>query len=155
MMNWMNIELGWCSVDWVSCMTCIAELMHAIQYDVWQSYIMLHQIELAFILCALCSFQCSQMAMIADDETEYFVCCDKILIIVPEHAKPSAELAQSSFQLHVDNNHTHSVLHIVHIPGCYSWSEDYTQPFPDNSPSAAIHDALVMIAHGAWSFVKK
>ena len=34
------------------------------------------------VLFALCSFQCSQMAMTADDETEYFVCSDKILIIV-------------------------------------------------------------------------
>ena len=65
----------------------------------------------------LCSFQCSQMAMTADDETEYFVCSDKILIIF----KWSAELVKSSFQLHMTITTT-----LIRSTLCTSWVHSWS-----------------------------
>ena len=120
--HWCAIWTEWIietrDVQWTGCHVwhVYIELMHArYGFDVC-CFIML-LVDWHSVLFALCSFQCSQMAMTVDDETEYFVCSDKILIIF----KWSAELVKSSFQLHMtpsqlDNNHTHSV-HIVHILG--------------------------------------
>ena len=151
MMNWMNHRDSWCSVDWVSCMTCIAELMHA-RYNLMYGCFIMLLVDWHSVLFALCSFQCSQMAMTADDETEYFVCSDKILIIF----KWSAELVKSSFQLHMTMNNSHSFgPHCAH-PGC-TRDHGFMQlwdSFPDNSPSAAISMMLASMITELKYFVK-
>ena len=62
-------------VQWTGCHACMYSRTDAckVRFDVC-CFIMLLTSWLIGILFALCSFQCSQMAMIADDETEYFVC---------------------------------------------------------------------------------
>ena len=67
-------------VQWTGCHACMYSRTDAcnevrIRFDVCCFIIMLLTSWLIGVLFALCSFQCSQMAMIADDDTEYFCMC--------------------------------------------------------------------------------